>query len=409
MNSYYVPNKLIKKGIVSLIILLISFQPILAKSQIKNNTERSIEINESIDNLILKIMDFGSIPSLTASIVDSNKIVWSKSYGLKNIEENQPSETDTIYLIASISKPITATAVLQLYDKGLIKLNDNVNDYLDFELKNPYYPDDNITFEMLLTHSSSLEIEPAYLYFVNYTDYNLPRLDTWIKNYFYENETLKTDVWMDVKPGTKFKYSNIGFTILGYLVERISGQNLNDYCKENIFEPLEMKNTSFNLSELNIDDIAVPYFLAYRHLRGEDLDIYTKIPHYSLYPYPAYGLRTNVKDLSNFLIAHINEGTFNDFQLLNKTTAQMMHDSIFPFAKPNQKLSYGFGWMNYGKIPKKQGHEGAFFGYSSAMKHIKFNDKGIIFFTNRELNIDLYGRFALKLIEKILVFKSMIS
>ena len=150
---------------------------------------------------------------------------------------------------------------------------------------------------MLLTHTSSLDIEPNWFYSVNYSSYDIPPLKNWIKSYFYENDEPREDIWMNRKPGSTFKYSNLGFCVIGYLVEKISGKNLNDYCKENIFQPLEMFNTSFNLSDFELDNVATPYMLAYRNLRGESLDIYLPLPHYSVIPYPAYGLRTTVEDL----------------------------------------------------------------------------------------------------------------
>ena len=100
-------------------------------------------------------MSFTHIPSLSACIIKNDTIVWSKAFGWSDIYNLKKAKSDTIYRVASITKTFTATALMQLYEQGLFDLDDNVSEYLPFDLKNPKYPECNITFRMLLAHQSS--------------------------------------------------------------------------------------------------------------------------------------------------------------------------------------------------------------------------------------------------------------
>ena len=126
----------------------------------------------------------------------------------------------------------------------------------------------------------------------------------------------------------------IGFSLIGFLVEILSGQNFNEYCKEHIFEPLEMYNSSFRLRDHDIDSIAVPY----EHKNGG----YFRHPHYGAHlVYPAITLRTSTEEFSHFLIAHMNNGVWNGVRILEESTVELMHRAHF---SPNDKYNYGLGW-----------------------------------------------------------------
>jgi len=123
----------------------------------------------SSNNLILNqriklLMKIGHFPTLSAGTVKDDTLTWSNGYGFYTKLPKIRASNDTIYMAGSVSKTITAAALMQLYDNGSFDLDDDVNDYLNFSLRNPKYPDVNITFRMLLAHQSSLRD-------YNYTDY----------------------------------------------------------------------------------------------------------------------------------------------------------------------------------------------------------------------------------------------
>lgn len=168
---------------------------------------------------------------------------------------------------------------MQLYDKGCFNLDDDISKYLPFEIKNPWHPDKNITFRMILSHQASFNdfgIRFRYLPFM--------LSQAWLKNNSYSllKEMLTPggkiyNKWFFLRsePGEKALYDEIGFVIAGYLVEQISGQTLENYCQENIFKPLGMNNTSFYPDKLNKKQIARPYVNVFH--------MFSPLPRYNLF------------------------------------------------------------------------------------------------------------------------------
>jgi CubicO group peptidase (beta-lactamase class C family) len=197
----------------------------------------------SIDTYIANLMLDSHSPSLVAAIIRDNNIIWAKGYG------EQP-ELDRIYMIASITKVFTAVALLQLYEQGLFLLDDDVSEYLPFSLRNPIYPETSITFRMLLSHTSSISGYSEALEFHMYTDAleklgldgyipNWLPYPEWFSEYFLENGSLyELSNWATYKPGAHYIYSNVGFTLLAYLIEIISEKRIDEYVRENIYTPL---------------------------------------------------------------------------------------------------------------------------------------------------------------------------
>ena len=214
-----------------------------------------------LDEFIEAEMQGQRIPGLAACIVKSGKIVWSKGYGWSSVKRRLAMDPDrTIQNIGSISKTVTATAVMQLWEKGRFELDDDINNYLPFSVRNPSHPDKPISFRCLLTHRSSIADSPAYMSSYACGD---PRvsLETWIKDYFipdgrYYRREANFHPW---SPGKKHRYSNLGFGLLGYLVEKLSGESFTNFTKRTILDPLGMKTTGWMLSEIASESHAVPY------------------------------------------------------------------------------------------------------------------------------------------------------
>jgi len=405
-----------KKQILTLIIIGIfigvTFSPIavgitLTKEQniVSDSTQ---DLSETLFDIYIKtLMRIAHKPSISACIIVNNSVVWSKGYGYYDLENKKPATKDTLYLMASVSKTITATALMQLYEKGLFKLDDDINKYLPFKLRNPNHPDDNITIEMLLSHRSSLADDNLYWLCLSYLpgdpdvpDYPMP----WLEEYLTPNgSAYSPDTWSEDRPGQKYYYANVGFSLLGYLVEILSGQNFNEYCKEHIFTPLQMYNTSFRLKDLNISNIAVPY--------DYNKGTYFAHPNYGMYViHPACSLRTSVEDYSHFLIAHMNGGVWNNVSILNESTVEMMHIAHF---SPEDKYNYGYGWEVKNPLFGKNyyGHSGGWPGVHNQVTVKPNKNMSVIIFSN-ELDSELLDtkieRTAFKFINKAIFLKANI-
>ena len=372
----------------------------LADNQIKSYIpkEQSSGLKDIFFDLkMLILIKLALYPSLSACIINDDEVTWSNGYGFYDLDNRKAASENTIYNIASISKTITGTALMQLYDQGLFDLDEDVNNYLPFNLRNPNFPDDPITFRMLLSHSSSLNRESTDYYWLNFSAdppfsfYPYP----WLEEHLIPGgKWYNSDRWSSTyRPGEYSMYANINFDIVCYLVELISEENFLDYCKENIFYPLEMYNTSFNLSELNIDNVAIPY----HYHNGEYLQInelsymlgeFTPPDKYwRMRMYPAGGLYTTVSDLSHFFIAHMNGGVYNEVRILEEETVEEMH-RIQPPGNydPNTDSYYGLAWT-IGINPSGfnvniTGHGGGIHGVHTWMYYIPSENIGVVYFTN---------------------------
>ena len=280
-----------------------------------------VEINsaEEFDSYVNAQMENQKIPGLSVLIFKEGDILYENYFGKSNREQNTTLKQDDIFLLASVSKIVTATALLQLHEDGLFELDDNINDYLPFNVSVPNQSTP-ITFRMLLTHTSSIEdgsaLDDQYYYG---TDSPIA-LDFFLQNYLvpggiYYNES---ENFYDVQPGTAHEYSNSASALIGVLVEQISNQPFNTYCKENIFQPLGMNHTFWRLDEAFQANatIAVPYTVSLNH--------YEPIQHYTFTDYPNGGLRSSARDLHTFLTAFVKGGNSNNHQLLNASTISEM-------------------------------------------------------------------------------------
>ena len=354
------------------------------------SNEQNYGLNDFFDMKISFLMKFARFPSVSACIINNDRVIWSKGYGYYDLRNQKESDPDTIYVIASVTKTIVGTALMQLYEQGYFLLDEDVNNYLPFSLRNPHFPEIPITFRMLLSHTSSLNTNTRNQYYwMNFSGdppfcfFPMPFLEEFLVpgGRFYHE-----DVWSDTyKPGERAKYANIGFDLISFLVEILSGEPFLSYCESYIFDPLKMYNTSFNLSSLNIDNVAIPYYYySGKYYQINELnflygDFTPPDPYWRLRCYPAGGLYTTINDLSHFLIAHMNDGVYQNTRILEKETVDLMHTIL-----PDNNIGYGLAWMDYDITNKHSamGHGGDLPGVDTWMLCIPSEDIGIIYFAN---------------------------
>jgi CubicO group peptidase (beta-lactamase class C family) len=343
-----------------------------------------------LDEKIEVLMAEGDIPSMVAAIVIKDETVWLQEYG-------EQVDLDDLYNIGSITKSFVATSILQLYERGQIALDDDINQYLPFEVRHPDYLDVPITIRMLLTNRSCLS-DKSELYFTYFMGTGLRQWAVEKRGWDYrgEFETLsyadfmleylepgglyyQPENWTNCQPGTNFVYSTPGFDLLGFLVEQVSRQPLNDYLQENIFVPLEMNSTT--ATPLNTPArVAIPYERWYGVLANTNV----QLPIFQRRMLGGGGLYSTAGDLSNFLLAQMNQGGFDDYQLLQPETVSLMHSSASQVSGDFMQIGYGYGWGIYQKEPRQmwditfhprgyQGHGGRTWGYSSAMYMVEEN------------------------------------
>ena len=188
-----------------------------------------------IDSWIEAQQDYLNLPSISVAIVKDQQTIWSKAYGLANGDGKLPASTNTLYSICSISKLFTSIAIMQLYDAGKLRLDDQIETILpQYKLKQQFKDSGPITIRSLLTHSSGLPRESDYPYWTG-PDFPFPSQEQ-LNAKLSEQQTL-------YPASTYFQYSNLGISLLGEVIEKVSGKSYDMYVEENILKPLRLAST----------------------------------------------------------------------------------------------------------------------------------------------------------------------
>jgi len=334
---------------------------------------------EDLENELNNLLPQTDFDCISVGIIRNDQLSWVNSFGSK------PNNQNLIYGVASITKCFTTTSILQLYDRNLINLTEDVSKYLPFQLRNPNFQNTPITVEMLLGHTSGLA--GTHPHYTNFTGIDLfPKLNLSIESYppfpeFIEahlnssSAYYSSSIWSTNFPGTVFQYSNTGYGILGYLIECITHQNLTDYFQANIFTPLNMTNIEFSHLSFDPEDLITLYH--WDENLGGTQGYYMELPFYSIPPLGNTGIMTSIPELSKFLITQMNEGLYGNVSILNASSVDLMHTPILN--------NYGMGW--HIDSEKGQGHTGEEWGYRAELRYfpagqIATEKIGIIFMGN---------------------------
>jgi CubicO group peptidase (beta-lactamase class C family) len=341
---------------------------------------------DELDDFILARMQTAHFPGLAAAIVKDNQLLWSKGYGWAHIGDGVPVTADTVFMLASVSKTVTAVAVMQLVEDGLIDLDADVNDYLPFQVRTPQYPNTPITTRMLLTHTAAIEDNwDVMLDLYVPGDSPIP-LGTFLAEYYVPGgeyyHGLK-NFYAD-EPGTAYHYANVAVALAGYLAEVVSGTSFENHCQQGIFGPLGMDETAWRLAGLNVNNVAMPY----RHTGGGQYEAYG---HYGYPDIPDGALRTSVNQLARFLIAFINFGTYQDTSILTPSSVAEMPAEQIPDIAAGQGLIWYREERNDDLL---MGHNGGDYGVATQM-FFRLNDGvGTILLANGEaLSQNEYNAF----------------
>lgn len=353
-----------KRNYASIVVILLC--PLIAFSQKPN-----------LDAFIKQEMDRLHLPGFEAVAIDNGEIVWTGYYGYQNLEKQIPVTSQSIFEAASTSKTVTAAALMQLCSAGKFKLDDDINNYLDFRLVNPRHPTTPITFRQLLQHRSSIDDNVDYLsqfWETNHGDPTIP-LKAFIRDYFSVTGThySKEKNFHEYAPGTKANYSNMGIALLGYLAERITGEPFETYCKVNLFKPLDMTSTGWFLRDVDSTKLAMPYSYS------DSLQRYKPWGYGGFPDYPAGSLHTNVEQFAHFLIAWTQDGKWHGTPIFDSTAIQTLTPDGFT---PEFHL-----WFQYitRKGSKLYMHTGKANGVSSFISYNPADKKGLIFICNGDI------------------------
>ena len=279
------------------------------------------QANGDMDKYIKHEMEVRSVPGLAFAVTENDRIMKEGAYGLANIETGSPVERDSVFEIASVTKPITATAVMMLVQEGRIALEDSIGKYVA-ETPQAWH---EITIRELLSHTSGLR------------EYGLVQcngselLDISTKQQF--DDLVKSPLLF--QPGTGAQYSDSGYFLLGMVIEKVTGQKYRDFLQARIFGPVGMSHTSILDQSAIVPKRISSYTLREGHLRNARRAWQHELPSW-------YGIWSTVDDMVRF------DAALSSGRLLKPETLQQMWT---PATLKNGKtttiedMPYGLGWF----------------------------------------------------------------
>ncbi|MDP4260251.1 MAG: serine hydrolase [Bacteroidota bacterium] len=273
-------------------------------------------LSKTLDELIPKRLT-GIAPGCVVMVVKNDKIIYRKAFGLANTDQNIPMQADMLFRIGSMTKQYTAIAILQLVERGKLALQDSIQQYIkDFPSKGY-----TITIENLLTNTSGIK---DYL-----SEISNPSKQ---KEAYTPKDGVDyiKDAPLNFRPGNNYRYSNSNFYLLGYIIEKVTGEPYEKYLQENVLNKADLKNTLYINPKNNIPNMPQ----GYSKFDG-------KIEKAVLQPidilYSSGGLVSNVDDIYKW-----HQALYN-YQLVSKNSLER---ATTPFRFADGALSeYGYGWF----------------------------------------------------------------
>ena len=312
-----------------LIILMIHFSCSSPKRIITNSIK---ELNVAVENIFTN----AKISGISVIVVDKNATLYQKSMGFADVESKTPYTNQTIQPIGSISKTFIALALMKAVELGKLKLDDDINLYLPFKVIHPKHPNTPIIVRHLTNHTSGIIDGAVYnkSYVIRDKNADLSYLPSdgsgyvngLIKNkkiddsQFLENMLSEKGKWYtkdsfgNKAPGKEFNYSNVGSALVAFIIENAVGISFENFTRKEIFEPLKMTNTGWDLTSLNKEKYASKYF------NGEGL----KVPEYELVTKSDGGLITSSDDFGKYL-QEMLKGYYGEGTLLSKKSYKEMY------------------------------------------------------------------------------------
>jgi len=270
---------------------------------------------DKIESLIVTLMQQMKIPGLSLCVVKEGKEIYSKAFGARSLKDNQPVTRDTLFGIGSVTKSFTTLAIMQLAEQGKLDINDPISKYLPFDLS---MKDKPITIHHLMSHSSGIPnlgiaevllfrltgIKETFVPFSSFDD-----IIHHIKN--AKNELID-------EPLKRYFYCNVGFLMLGLIIEKITEVKYEDYIRESILKPLQMERSLFTEEEFDNDQNRLTGYAEYE---GKFLT-----PEFPFDPfiYSAGGLLTSVNEMKNYIQFYLNNGKFNGKQLVKADSIKLL-------------------------------------------------------------------------------------
>ena len=336
----------------------------------------------AVEQMFRDYVEERHMPGFAYGVVLDGELVYSGAFGLANLETHIPADTTSLFRIASMSKSFTALAILQLRDAGKLGLDDPVSTYLPEmgELTYLWTDAPEITIRHLLTHSAGFPEDNPW------GDRQLADSDEDLRN------LIRDGVSFSNVPGIAYEYSNLGFALLGQIVQGVSGQEFQDYTREHIFEPLGMGSTVWEFERAPAERLALGYDWV------DEAWVNIPLEHHGSFGAMG-GLITSIEDFTSYVALHLSAWpprSDPDDGPLARGSLREMHQpwrfgSLMPgFRYPNGRAcpsarayAYGLGWTRDCDGRVMIGHSGGLPGFGSNWTMMPDYGLAVMSFDNR--------------------------
>ena len=332
-------------------------------AQTQAPTDKAIE--KIADAIVPELLLERNIPGAAVAVLSGDAIVFAKGYGLANLEKRTPATTETVFQLASTTKPFTAAVIMRLVEEKKLSLDERLNQYLAW-LPKQY---EAITIRQLLTHTSGVRRD---LRRENIDEFSLDE---------FKRRLEKSEAAFP--PGTKWEYSNTGYTLLALATEEVTGKPFGQLLREQIFEPLGMASAGYRVTEVREKDAS-----GYELVNGE-LKAMPRI----FSGWGNSGMQANVLDVARWVASLSKRSLLSreSYEAM-ETAARFADGAEARFAFGGEKsASYGLGWFLTSYRGKKLvTHGGAIAGFSSEVN--RFDHVSIIVLSNCKQGADRRGQ-----------------
>ena len=331
--------------------------------------------------------DYEHLAGLTAGVVVGQELIWTKGYGMIDVARKVPATPDTIYSICSITKLFTSIAIMQLVEEGKLRLDDDIATVLPaFNMVRTDPDSGPVTIRSMLTHSSGLPNEGGFANWMG-PDFIFGGRDQ-IQNNLKNLRTM-------MPASDHHHYSNLAMSLLGQVVEQVSGMPYEEFVQKRILKPLKMRDTRANMPmELYGTRLAQGFGPLKRDATREPFKPFDARGYVG-----AAGLTSTVPDLARFAAWQFRLLKNGGSELLPVFTLREMQR--VQWTNPDGKTTWGLGFgVSYNGTTKIVGHNGACPGYYSAISMVPKDELAVIVMTNNQVNISDYSRPMRAILEK---------
>ena len=323
---------------------------------------------------IRQIMKEQDIVGMSVAVVRHGKIIYTNSFGLKNIEHNTLLSNSDIFRIASISKSFSATSIMQLIEARKFSLDDDFSNLVGFNIRNPKFPGKVITLRMVMSHTSSINDSQGYF---DLDVINPDKNSDWAKCY------------NDYAPGEGYEYCNLNYNMVGTVIEKQSGERFDNYVSNHILKPLGLYG-GYNVDSLDSNKFVTLYeydtttnkFVAAPEAyasRSEKISNYVmgySTPVFS----PTGGMKISATDLAKYMLMHMHHGKSNGVRIISRKSSKAMQTKVADVE--NYGLALGTNREDIIPGEKMTGHTGSAYGVYSSMFFNQKKNFGMVVIIN---------------------------